>query len=85
MLDAKKIVFGLSFLLIAAGLGYLTLHGVWDGSIAELQVMWTTLPQGPRDVLLVSLVLSAYGIGLLVAGSHHRAQHPERSKNPQQS
>ncbi len=83
MLDAKKIVFGLSFLLIAAGLGYLVLHGLWDGSLAELRVMWTALPQGPRDVLLVSFVLSAYGVGLLVAGAHHRGQHPAQSKSPQ--
>jgi hypothetical protein len=83
MVDAKKIVFGLSFLLIAAGLGYLVLHGVWDGSFAELRVMWTALPQGPRDVLLVSFVLSAYGVGLLVAGTHHCVQHHAQSKNPQ--
>jgi hypothetical protein len=56
---------------------------VWDGSFAELQVMWTALPQGPRDILLVSIVLSAYGVGLLVAGTHHRVQHRARSKNPQ--
>lgn len=84
-LDAKKIAFGFSFLFIAEALGYLVLHGVWDGSIAELRVMWTSLPQGPRDVLLVSFVLCAYGVGLLVAGSHHRFQHPQRSKNPQRS
>lgn len=84
-MDAKKIVFGVSFLMIAAGLGYLVLHGVWDGSLAELKVMWAALPQGPRDVLLVSFVLSAYGVGLLVAASHHRAPQPQRSKNPQQS